>query len=144
MAKHLAPVKRRGAPLNDQVHLPVWSASGIPVRCSAWLGDSPLFRARCLQSRRAATLFETQVLSDMFGQGVVNFVVSWHRLFLPGSRIQVNVMPGAWSEQNTSIPQEPANELFALHIAIAFILCSCGTSSMAIIMYASLIFSSNS
>ena len=58
----------------------------------------------------------------MLGQGIINLVVAWHRLFLTGGRIVVNVVTPAVPKKNTALLFEVADQFAALHSAISLVL----------------------
>lgn len=57
----------------------------------------------------------------MFRQPVIDFIMSWDRLFLARCWIAVDVMPGAVTMQNTPGGQQLANEFATLQTVISFV-----------------------
>ncbi len=57
----------------------------------------------------------------MFRKPVIDLSMSWYRLFLPCSRVQINVVAGAVTVQNTSGSQQLTDEPAALQMAISFV-----------------------
>jgi len=57
----------------------------------------------------------------MFRDSVINFIMSWDRLFLARCWIAVDVMLGIVTMQKTAGSQQFANELTALQTAISFV-----------------------
>jgi len=50
----------------------------------------------------------------MFGECVVDFVVSRNRLFLPRQRIQKNIVPATMSHENTAVFKKIAYQFGSL------------------------------
>ena len=48
-------------------------------------------------------LFNPKVLLDVLGQSVVDFCMAGYRLFLTGSRIELNVVAAARAKQNAAM-----------------------------------------
>jgi hypothetical protein len=57
----------------------------------------------------------------MFREPVINFTMSWDRLFLACCWIAVDVMPGAVTMQNTPSGEQFANKFATLQTAISFV-----------------------
>ena len=65
---------------------------------------------------------QAEVFFDVLGQGVINFVVTWYRLFLTGGRIVVDVVAPAVAKKNAALLFEVAGQFAALHSAISLVL----------------------
>jgi len=58
----------------------------------------------------------------VLGQGTIDLVVTWHRLFLAGSRILVNVVASTVTQENAALLFDLADQLATLHSTISFVL----------------------
>jgi len=65
--------------------------------------------------------FQTQILLDVLGQGVVNFCMPWYRLLLPCRGIEVDVMPSPVPIQETPLARQLPNEFTAFHSVMALV-----------------------
>ena len=57
--------------------------------------------------------FQTKILLDVLGQGVVNFCMPRYWLLLPCRGIEVDVMPSTVPVQETTFVRQLTNELTA-------------------------------
>jgi hypothetical protein len=65
--------------------------------------------------------FQTKIFLDVLGQGVVNFVVTWHRLLLSGGWIVVDIVASTVPKKSTALLFNLADQFAALHSAISFV-----------------------
>ena len=66
-------------------------------------------------------LFEPELFSNMFGQGVIDLHVSRNGLLFAVNGIEINIVISARAKQDTTLFIKFANKLFAFHSASAFI-----------------------
>ena len=62
-----------------------------------------------------------KVLLDVFSQHIVNFIVPRNWLFLAGSRIVIDVMPSAVSQQDAALLMQQTNKFITLQTAITLV-----------------------
>jgi len=65
-------------------------------------------------------LFQSEVLSNVHREGVVNLCVSWYGLLLAGLGIRIQIVTGTRPKHDAPFPEKLTDEFFPLHTAMAF------------------------